>query len=99
VLELSELLRHVVEQRASDLHLKAGSRPFVDVPHRAFDARGGDLAAHGLIHADFDCALALGVRRHGGNFLGAGQGDFLILGARQAEARREQRREGGALEN
>jgi twitching motility protein PilT len=31
VLELSELLRHVVEQRASDLHLKAGSRPYVRI--------------------------------------------------------------------
>jgi len=31
VLDLSELLRHVVEQRASDLHLKAGSRPFVRI--------------------------------------------------------------------
>jgi twitching motility protein PilT len=31
VLELSELLRHVVEQRASDLHLKAGSRPYIRV--------------------------------------------------------------------
>jgi twitching motility protein PilT len=31
VLELSELLRHVVEQRGSDLHLKAGSRPFVRI--------------------------------------------------------------------
>ena len=31
MLELSELLRHVVEQRASDLHLKAGCRPFVRI--------------------------------------------------------------------
>jgi len=31
VLELSELLRHVVEQRASDLHLKAGSYPMMRV--------------------------------------------------------------------
>ena len=31
MLELSELLRYVVEQRASDLHLKAGSRPFVRI--------------------------------------------------------------------
>ena len=29
MLELNDLLRHAVEQRASDLHLKAGSRPFV----------------------------------------------------------------------
>jgi twitching motility protein PilT len=29
VLELNELLRYAVEQRASDLHLKAGSRPFI----------------------------------------------------------------------
>ena len=31
MLELSELLRHVVEQRASDLHLKAGSRPYIRI--------------------------------------------------------------------
>jgi twitching motility protein PilT len=31
VLDLSELLRHVVEQRGSDLHLKAGSRPFIRI--------------------------------------------------------------------
>ncbi len=31
MLELSELLRHVVEQRASDLHLKAGSRPYLRI--------------------------------------------------------------------
>jgi general secretion pathway protein E len=31
VLELSELLRHAVEQRASDLHLKAGSRPYIRI--------------------------------------------------------------------
>ncbi|MDQ1493012.1 MAG: twitching motility protein PilT [Actinomycetota bacterium] len=31
MLELSEVLRYVVEQRASDLHLKAGSRPFIRI--------------------------------------------------------------------
>jgi twitching motility protein PilT len=31
VLELNQLLHHVVEQRASDLHLKAGGRPYVRI--------------------------------------------------------------------
>jgi twitching motility protein PilT len=31
VLDLNELLRHVVEHRASDLHVKVGSRPYIRV--------------------------------------------------------------------
>ncbi len=58
------------------------------------------LAAHRLVVADLDLALTLGGRRHSRDFLvPAREGDFDILGTRQGDTRREQRREGGALES